>query len=139
MRLAWVALVMVAGTIHAQAQDSKINNGSDAQESVLYCVEESANGFDAEGSTYSRSTFASGKFTLQFTEAGAIVNQRGTKEYYGCNVSPFNGDVITCSDRNGYYFTANRNTGRFIKNQSFGFVNGQNDSVRTSIGNCSKF
>lgn len=127
MKRTVIALLTVLGTV-----------GPTMAEDVYYCVEESANGYHFKAGQYQKSIFTLEPFKILISVGHIVLDAKGYKTGFVCQTGRL-GKGMSCSDGDSFYFTYNEENGRFVRNQSFGYVRGDGDSVRNSIGTCSKF
>ena len=113
------------------------------EDEVYYCADNDGNGFhfDKKTGSYERSGIKADKFKIKLDLPNKKIekaNADGTNESYICT-QPYHGVAsLSCYER-FVMFNFNPDNGRYVYGMGFGYVNGDNDTVKVSIGKCDKF
>ena len=120
-------------------------------EEVYYCSDNTngATGFKKKDGQYKQTNFYEKKFKMKLQDDGniAIAEPRlsSGRWLYICS-TPYEGRYNqeknkSCVEKNsnGEYFNFNQDNGRYVLVEGSGYVFGNNDSVMTRIGTCTKF
>lgn len=111
-----------------------------AQDEVLFCTINHDNGYRKVENQYRPTKFNEDRFTMQIKGDRLEVSYNGDKEYYKCDtVFPSDNKLACSSTLTGYHLNYNKENGKFIRVEAYGYVFGDSDTVSMSIGTCSNF
>ncbi len=125
-------------------------SGNVMAEEVYYCSDIAANGFKMKDGQYKPTNFTKGRFKMKLRDDGNIAIENPDlpdgKELYYClttyeGILPELKNHKSCAreSNNGYLFNFNLDNGRYIWFKGSGYVFGDEDTVATRIGTCTKF
>ena len=118
-------------------------------EEVYYCSDNTngATGFKKKDGQYRQINFHEAKFKMKLQDDGNIAidsssfgNDDGGAYIYLCS-TVFNKNHKSCVHKNHSmgHINFNQDNGRYVRFFGYGYVFGDEDTVSTSIGTCTKF
>jgi hypothetical protein len=118
------------------------------EDEVYYCAETDNNGFyfDEKLKKYARTGFNTKKFKIKFDRTAKTVEIKGHPLNAAIGTYPCTAPYaiigvaheLSCTN-NLYHFSFNSDNGRFVFGKLAGYVNGDEDTISVSYGQCDKF